>query len=290
MKKILFITLILLFNISIGQIIGNQLNIGNTTYKWVDPFAKSDEWKAIETYANANSLDLPTNTTAYDQLIKDLKSAGIWQKLDVFYVFAGDGSNGFKLINWKNPNQHYATAYGGLTWNLDGVKGNQSNAYLNTNYNPTTDAINYVLNEAGRLAVVVEEATGTTTMRNIDGVMGGTGQNGMINTLQAAQRINMGMNTLVGGNVDFSGIGLMTINEVSETDIMLTNKDIQINRTRTLSVIYNSPQTIFRRSTSYGNPKLSCYGIGGALTYVETQTFRTIYNNFLIAIGQTPVA
>lgn len=270
--------------------ISNTVCISDKRYKWIDQFAKSEEWKAILDWADYEGAPPPTNDIPFDQLIKDLKSAGIWQKLDVFYVFAGDGSQLFKELNWVDSSKHMAAAYGGLTWDLDGIKENQSNAYLNTNYNPTTDATNYILNEAGRLAVVVEEATGTTTMRNIDGVMSGTGQNGMINTLQAAQRINMGMNTLVGGNVDLSGIGLMTINEVSGTDIMLTNKDIQIDRTRSGPVIYNSPQTIFRRSTSYGNPKLSCYGMGGALTYTETQSFRTIYNNFLTAIGQTPVA
>lgn len=279
------------FNLSFGQIIGNQLNIGDTTYKWVDQSALAPETQAIINYATTQGFILPADIQPLDQLIKDLKTAGIWQKFDVFYVFAGYGAYGFKLINLIDPNNHYADAYGGLEFDLDGVKGNGFNGYINTNFNPTIDAINYVLNEAGRLAVVVQEATNTTTaQRNIDGTIGGTGQNGMINTLQAAQRINMGMNSLVGGSVDFSGIGLMTINEVSATDIMLTNKDIQFDRTRGISSLYNSPQTIFRRSTSYGDPKISCYGMGGALTYAETQSFRTIYNNYLTAIGLTPVA
>ncbi len=268
--------------------ISNTVYIGGTRYKWIDQFAKSDEWKAIESYANSNSLALPTDTIAFDQLIKDLKSAGIWQKLDVFYVFAGDGSNGFKLINWVNPEEHYADAYGGLTWDLDGVKGNSSNGYIDTNFNPAVSGMNYTLNDASRFAVITEEGTGNTVTRNIDGVAEATA-NGLINTTQAAQRINQGTNTL-NSSADLSGTGLITINRNSNIDVLLTNKNTEINRTATSTSVTPYKQLIIKRSTTYSDLKISCYGMGSALTYAETQSFRTIYNNFLTALGLTPVA
>lgn len=283
MKKIFFITLILSFNLSFGQIIGNQLNIGDTTYKWVNQFAKTDEWKAIESYANTNSYALPNNVDAYDQLIKDLKAEGIWQKLDVFYVFAGDGSNGFKLINWKNPNQHYGTAYGGLTWNLDGVEGNSSNAYINTNYTASVHAVNRKLGDASIFGVMSKSGTrvwGSWHATNIKDMLNGN--------YTPEKQIDEGFtSTSLQVVVGFVGI----FRDSSSTGYFIsktTNSPLTSNGNNILTIYPNT--LLAGRGNLYGNSGLSCWATGGSLTYTETQSFRTIYNNFLTSLGLTPIA
>lgn len=259
--------------------ISNTVYIGGTRYKWIDPFAKSDEWKAILDWADYEGAPPPTNDIPFDQLIKDLKSAGIWQKLDVFYVFAGDGSNGFKLINWINPEEHYADAYGGLTWGLDGVKGNGSNGYIDTNFNPNIDHQNYTLNNASRGGIISEVGT-----MNFDGITGTfrNDYNGSVIRLNSAASSTI--------NYDNSG-GLFVVkrNNSSTLEVVMKDNEQSANVNTDFTSTEHS-QVIMRRVNAYGSFKLSCYFLGGALTYSETQSFRTIYNNFLTAIGQTPIA
>lgn len=270
------------FNLSFGQIIGNQLNIGDTTYEWVDPFALAPETRAIIDYATANGLILPTfpiDTQPIDQLIKDLKSAGIWQKLDAFYVFAGYGLYGFKLINWINPEEHYADAYGGLNFELDGVLGGGSNGYIDTNFNPNIDHQNYTLNNASRGGVISEVGT-----MNFDGIAGTyrNDYNGSVTRLNGSNNATI--------NYDNSG-GLFVIkrNNSSTLEVVMKDNEQSANAS-TSSTSAEHSQVIMRRHNSYGSFKLSCYFLGAYLTYAETQSFRTIYNNYLTTIGLTPVA
>lgn len=258
--------------------IANKVYIGGQKYKWIDPFAKSDEWKAIENYANSNSLALPTDTIAFDQLIKDLKSAGIWQKLDVFYVFAGDGSNGFKLINWIDTSRHYADAYGGLTWDLDGVKGNGSNGYIDTNFTPSNDGINRQLGDASIMGVVIE----------IGGILWGA-----IGGWRDDYRLNLDVKRLDGdfnNSATNNNVGFHAIVRTSASQGFHIYRDSLYTLTSSGNGLTTYVNTINRVNSSYGSAKLSCWASGASLTYSETQSFRTIYNNFLTALGLTPVA
>ena len=87
--------------------------------------------------------------TLQNTLVTDLKTAGVWDKLDVFYVFATDGDSDYATLNWKAPSSHQVTKVSSPTFTAnEGFTGNASSAYLDTNYNPTNDATNYALNAA----------------------------------------------------------------------------------------------------------------------------------------------
>lgn len=259
---------------------------GFKKYKMVNPFGIQSETKDIIKYANNNGYALPSDINPLNDLILNLKISNIWQKLDVFYIFCGNGSNGFKLINLINPNLHYPTALGGLTWDIDGVKGNGSNANIIT-YNPSIDGVNYTLTNAGRFCVNCEfETSGASTV--IDGVIAGAN-----NIMGAANgtwfRINSGTTSL-NSNADLSGDGFTGIFRTSNTNVHLVKLNNNFDRTQNVSAIVNNSQRILMGNSSYSRLKLSCYGMGGALTYTETQTFRTHYNNFLTSLSLTPVA
>ncbi len=262
--------------------ISNTVYIGGTRYKWIDQFAKSDEWKAIESYANSNSLALPTDTTAFDQLIKDLKSAGIWQKLDVFYVFAGDGSNGFKLINWIDTSRHYADAYGGLTWDLDGIKGNSSNAYIDTNYTSSVDGINRQLGSASIFGVMSKSGN------RVWGSYHPTNIRDMLNGNYTPEKQVDGNFTSVSLPVVVGFVGIIRNGASSGFFVSKDSNTALSGGSNSLTIYRNT--LLAGRSNLYGNAGLSCWATGGSLTYAETQTFRTIYNNFLTDIGLTPIA
>lgn len=82
-----------------------------------------------------------TNTIQHGaicSLVADLKSSGLWSKMDAIYPFVGGTATSHKF-NLKDPrNLNIAfrlTPFGGLIHNSNGVTGNGFNAYFDTNIN-----------------------------------------------------------------------------------------------------------------------------------------------------------
>jgi len=111
------------------------------------------DYQAVLDYATAQSIALPTSTQQDidNQLLIDYKATGAWAKDDVFLKFKGTASAAFKLICWKRLVK--AVGYGGLTWSDSGVVGNGTNGYIDSLFNPTTNGVNYTLNNAGLVYV-----------------------------------------------------------------------------------------------------------------------------------------
>jgi hypothetical protein len=260
--------------------IANKVYINGVKYKWIDPFAKTAEWEAIESFANTNAYALPTNVDSFDQLIQDLKSAGIWQKLDVLYVFAGDGSNGFKLINWINPNAHYADAYGGLTWTDDGILGNGSNGYIDTNYNSYSQGVNFTNISASIFAVNNNYVSGTQFLAS--SISSGS-------LILTEGTSNNRLNSSYGTSVNFSVNGFKGLSRNGTTKYTKSSAG-ETSYTDTPTGMLNANTTLLRHTNGYSTRRLQCFGAGGYLTYSEMDDFVTIFNNFLTAIGLTPVA
>lgn len=86
----------------------------------------------------------------YNALIKSWIDDGVWAKKDVLYNFAiHTNDDGEALKNWKNPGTHDATLVNAPAFvAYEGFTGNGTTSYIDTNYNPGTDAINYALDDA----------------------------------------------------------------------------------------------------------------------------------------------
>jgi len=112
------------------------------------------DYQAVLDYATTQGYTLPSSSqqALQNQLVVDLKDAGVWSKLDVFYVFATDGDSDFASINWKDPNSFEVTEVNSPTFTTDvGFTGNGTSSYISTNYIPNTDAINYSQNNASMM-------------------------------------------------------------------------------------------------------------------------------------------
>lgn len=122
--------------------------------------AFDSDYQAILDRATTLGYTLPSSSqqAQQNQLVLDLKSSGIWALLDVLYVFANDGSSGFATINWKSPSTHQVTLVSSPTWTSNiGFNGNGTSSYLNTNWNPATNGVNYTLNSACFFAYVFDD-------------------------------------------------------------------------------------------------------------------------------------
>lgn len=90
--------------------------------------------------------------TAQNQLLTDLIAAGVWVKLDLFYLFAQYSNGaGEALLNWVDPGTFDATLHGTSDptfASLEGFTGDAVDAYINTNWQAKTDAVKMSQNDA----------------------------------------------------------------------------------------------------------------------------------------------
>lgn len=245
--------------------------------------------------ADSLGYSTPINIYALDDLIKGMKTIEMWGLLDVFYIFASDlgAYPNFRLLNVVNPDSFEATGYGGLEWTSAGVKGNGTNTYLDTNLTPSTQGVNYQTYDASRGAVVNINATGgALTNYLIDASQQTPQTNALYNNsslITNQNRINTNQTGGIVGN--YSGLGLKVIERISVTNYKAVNRDEVDNYTNdSPGVINTSSQHILRNITTYSQLGLSCYFMGSSIPDATVQNFRTIFNNYLTAIGQAPIA
>jgi hypothetical protein len=133
------------------------------------------DYKAILDYATTQGYTLPSASQQLlqEQLVIDLKDAGIWSKLDIFYVFATDGDSDFASINWKDPSNFEITEVNSPTFTTNvGFEGDGTSAYLDTNWVLNTDTVNYEKDNAG-LFIGCPIMTSTTNRDCLTGASNG---------------------------------------------------------------------------------------------------------------------
>ena len=86
---------------------------------------------------------------AQNKIVWSLVNAGVWTKLDIFYLFAQTTNDDDEaLVNWINPGTFDAILVNAPAFvALEGFSGNGTNARIDS-YNPTASAVNYALNSA----------------------------------------------------------------------------------------------------------------------------------------------
>lgn len=118
------------------------------TSAYINPSFDPD-YQAILNYAVTNNFALPSykQQVLQNQLVLDLKAAGVWTELDTLAVFANDGGDQFARIDWKRLSLYSLVNNPSFSQNI-GFTGNDSNAYIDTNWNPATSGVKYTQNNA----------------------------------------------------------------------------------------------------------------------------------------------
>ena len=240
------------------------------------------EYNAVLARGTALGYTLPSASVQAKQndLLVSLKSAGVWDKLDVFYCFAQDGSKEFATINWKSPSANQCTLINSPTWTSNqGFTGNGTSSYIDTNYSPV-GAGNYLLNNASRYAYVRT----LVANRVIDGVDSATA-NSITTFASANQRINQSGANL-SGSFDYatSGAGMKSIHRTSSTAVTCYNNTTASSGLTATSTGYaNLNQTILRSSTGYGNHQISMYAMGASMIS-ENSSFVSAFSTYINSI------
>jgi hypothetical protein len=113
--------------------------------------ATDADYQAVLDRASTLGYTAPSaaQRTLQNTLVEDLKDAGVWSKLDVFYVFATDGDSDFATLNWKSPSNFQLTKTNSPTFTQNEGFAQSGTAYLETGFVLDTNGTNYTLNDAG---------------------------------------------------------------------------------------------------------------------------------------------
>jgi len=102
----------------------------------VDPDAQA--------FITAAAITNPTQQSAINTLVVDLKGYNIWSKMKALYPFCGGSASSHKF-NLKDPRDLDAAFrlvfYGGITHNSNGIQGNGTNGYFDTFITLGTDIL-----------------------------------------------------------------------------------------------------------------------------------------------------
>lgn len=251
----------------------------------------SAELAAIESEATTQGFTQPSSgtKTALQTFIADLITAGAWDAADLILMFSYNDTNvsNFCRINLKSPTDTLATLTNSPTYSVNGFAGNGTNAYIDTNYNPSTYGGNFTQNDATRIAVLFSATSNTgTALNRIDGVTTGT-NNLMVNANSTLMRINTTSN--LGASFDATGTGLKGITRQDASNITLYNGATSSATTSTSAAPDNENLLIFRDRTNYGDCGIGLYITGSDMSSMMSD-IRTAYNTYLTTISLSAFA
>ena len=127
-----------------------------------------------QAFITAAGITDPTQQSAINTLVLDMKGYGIWTKMKAIYPFVGGTATTHKY-NLKDPQDLDAAFrlvfFGGWTHSSNGVQGNGTNGYADTKFNPNTG---YSVNDNAHISVysrsnqsAVDVDFGVQTVSNI---------------------------------------------------------------------------------------------------------------------------
>lgn len=218
------------------------------------------------------TLPSPSQQVLQEALIADLKTAGVWDKLDLFYVFATDGDSDYATLNWKAPSSFQLTKTNSPTFTTNEGFAQSGTAYLDSGYDLSTDGTNYTQDDAGVFGAF---PTLSSTSQNNNRPFGGDSQN------YFSFRLDTDNTTANRAWINSTSFGAMTIHKKDDSIHFF-------NRT--------ASNAIDTRSThlSTANTYTDTFGISSTAAYSEnfiilksraTDYFETTANIGVVALG-----
>jgi len=217
-----------------------------------------------------------------NKLLVDLKTAGVWAKLDSLFVFAGDGDLDFARIDWKLLQQgtSNSTAYS----TNQGISADSlTSAYFDTNFNPSVAGTNYTQNNASRYAYVKNFGESPSALTIIDGVSG-THRNSIEIGSSVGQRINQNVVDLSNPFGYDTTAKMKSIHRTSATSVTLFNDTTSTTEVAVSHAVSNNNQFIFRSHTIYSDGgTIGLYAMGGSMIS-ENTNFVNAVNTYMNSI------
>lgn len=244
------------------------------------------DFQAILDRGSTLGYSLPTGTafTAGNLLIKELKTAGIWNKLDIFYVFATNGDSDFATLNWKTPASFQATKVNSPTFtSLEGFTGNGSSSYLDTNFHIRNEGVVAANMSVGGYIRTIKANGG-----GIDPIVGADSGPSDILISATSQFLNSIFYRI---NDEVNAITANITAGLHHGDRSSTSsRSAFINGVQLVSIgnVTNTPNvnlSVLRFASIYSNSQVSIAFLGESLS-TEASDFYTAIQTYMTAIGK----
>jgi lysophospholipase L1-like esterase len=241
------------------------------------------DYQAILDYATTQGYTLPSigQQALQNQLVIDLKAAGVWSKLDTFAKFDSDGDINFALIDWKRLLRMNPISNPTFTTN-EGIANVSGTSYIDTLYNPATHGGNFELNNA-TVGVHIKRAPlvpiGTKSVF-------GTGDAGGICLLpQFNANTSIRLNSSSGiGFPSSDQVGTWIVTRPSSSNITTYKNGLPISASRLSTSISDAKIFLLRRNDAtpqYWDGQISYFFAGASLPEFESKTLTGILQNYL---------
>jgi len=246
------------------------------------------DYQAVLDKGIANGNTAPTSTNAGNQLMIDLKASGAFAKADALGVLASGGGSdsGFALIDWKRLIN--LTAVNSPTFNdTQGFTGNGTSSYIDLLYNPSTDAVNWGINDHSFMAF---NSNPTAKQGVLISCFDSSNTFCEISNDNPSTRFIAWDNSQIGRTPATSSgeqDGMLEIKRTNASAFQFyrNGNDISITAVETVA----TPNAGFRllarsNDSAYGNGQSPFFYIGQALTDTERLDLLTAVNTYLDSI------
>lgn len=215
-------------------------------------------------------------------MVNSLVEAGVWDKADLFSVYATNGDRDFATYNWVDPTSNYGTQFNTPTFtSLQGFTGNGTNMYISHGNVQDKSSQNNVSigffqrsSSSGITSLNVIGAESSTTLR-----IGNNFSNQGYYRINAGAPSNTGVSTIAP-----SQILLMADRDASDSDSMYANGS-SIGSSSTASIVDLQLIELLRSGSSYSSQQVSFAWKGTSLSPGEHAELYNAVSTYLTAIG-----
>jgi len=245
------------------------------------------DYQAVLDRSTALGYTAPSaaSQTLQNTLVTDLKNAGVWDKLDVLYVFASDGGDSdFACLNWKAPTLYEATKVSSPTYtNKLGFTGNGTSSFINTQHTIGTNSTKYTQDSAS--FGVYSQSDLSVAANNYPVAISSRSALKRTNIASGDNRINSNSpSPTISFNAD---TGLVGMNRPSSTQVQALQSDGTLGSLSTAtsqSIQTNELFFLSYLSSSFSTAQVSLGWAGGHFTSTEWDDYVTAVDNYLGAI------
>lgn len=248
-------------------------------------FAYDADFYAVILYAQSVPYTVPTvaQQQHFSRMVKELKDNSMWSNMDRFFVMAQNGGSNFGRINWRNPNlaTELSIANAGAFLSNNGYLLNGTTQWISTNFTPSTNGVNYTLNNAGRYAYMMTRTASQGVNYAMDG--NATQNNNYRRLVTSAQNeVKINGTANLAAALFTNHVGYMAITRADATNINNYVDTPTINTQAQASVSLPSEvQWIGRNAAVYYGGYIGWYAIGGAIPVADLITHKNIITKYM---------
>jgi len=244
-----------------------------------------------QAYFTAAGITAEPYLAGINQFVLDLKAASIWTKFDRLYILANESETA-ALTCLVSLNQDAESISGTAFAAGQGYTGDGVADYIDTNYNPATQGVNYTLNEASLGVYVRAQSAGATTTV-IGASAAGTGGTS-IRAWWTDNKTYSSLNTGDGGagpNATLvSRLGLLSVvRTASNANVLYQGATSRATSAQAATSVVNTKLAIFAINATdpsqFSAAQLSMAYAGGSLSAQNMTDFSAAVDALKVAIG-----